>query len=359
MSSNSSDAQPEYVEALAFNALYFDMAVIEALFYGIYVALFFVTAYTIVSRHQLKLRALGLHIGIVLLFIFSTIHMGTRWTIVKNAFIANGETPLTTYDYLGDPPFGIEILESVVYSTSTLIADSILVWRTWLIWGRDWRVALIPGLATLSGSVMGYISIFEAAQFLLNKPIPPNSYVRFANPYFYLTLATTVICTSLILLRIFWMTRGGIARLSSYRAIIEMIVESAALYTVLLIAFIATGPSNITDGYPQTILGPMTVFSIYTVMLVAHYSKGIAPTLIVCRVALGLSRPDSTWATTGAGGATQSSGHVLSDIRFNFNFRSKPESADSGPVSTDDTQTAFARSTTGGSVRKESKYAEV
>ncbi|KAF7301958.1 hypothetical protein MIND_00761900 [Mycena indigotica] len=277
MSSNA-----DYAAVLPLRTVYFDMLVIESLFYGVYVALFLVTAYTIFSRHQIHFNVIGLHIAILLLFIFSTIHLATKWTIVRNAYVFNGDTPLTTVDYLSAPPFSIEILESTVFSTSTFIADSILVWRTWIIWGRDARVAAIPALATIAGAILGYLSIAQEGRFLLNKPIKSDAYVEFSTPYFYLSLGTTVLCTVLIILRIVLMSRGAKGRLRSYRSAIEMIVESAALYSITLIGFIATGMLNIQDGYPQAMLGPMT---------------GIAPTLIVCRVALGLSRPDPTWHT--------------------------------------------------------------
>ena len=48
-------------------------------------------------------------------------------------------------------------------------------------------------------------------------------------------------------------------RVQSYRAAIEMIVESAAPYSIVLIGFIASGMNNLKDAYPQAILGPMTV----------------------------------------------------------------------------------------------------
>ncbi|KAJ7068594.1 hypothetical protein C8F01DRAFT_1118661, partial [Mycena amicta] len=294
----------DYATVLSVREVYFDMAVIEAVFYGLYVALFFVTAATIIARRQIHLNSatsIGLHLAVVLMFILASIHMATRWSIVKSAFVYNGDTPLSTAAYLSAPPFTVEILEATVFTTNTLFSDSILVWRCWTIWGRDARIVVIPALSTVTGAILGYLSVAQTGRFLLNEATPRDAYVQFSTPYFILSLCTTLLCTLLILLRIVLMTRGSLGKLRSYSAVIEMVVESAALYAATLIAYIALGSLSETDGYPQAILGPMT---------------GIAPTLIVARVSLGLSRPDPSWNPKFAAGA--------SSMRFRSQVSAQP-----------------------------------
>lgn len=87
----------------------------------------------------------------------------------------------------------------------------------------------------------------------------------YALPYFSMCLVTTLLATILIVFRIFWLTRNQAgSAFSGYRAVIEMIVESALLYSVSLIIYIALlfGPdSDNSDGYAQAILIHMTVRS--------------------------------------------------------------------------------------------------
>ncbi|KAJ7073998.1 hypothetical protein C8F01DRAFT_1098940 [Mycena amicta] len=296
MSSNATD----YAAVLPVREVYFDMALIEALFYGLYVALFFVTASTIVARGQTHLNSIGLHLVVVLMFILASIHMATRWSIVKSAFVYNGDTPLTTAAYLSSPPFTVEVLEATVFTTNTLFSDLILVWRCWTIWGRDARIIVVPALSTVTGAILGYLSVVQQGRMLLHEALP-DAYVQFSVPYFILSLCTTLLCTLLIILRIVLMTRQSLGKLRSYGAVIEMVVESAALYSATLIVLIALGSARESDGYPQAILGPMT---------------GIAPTLIVARVSLGLSRPDPSWNSKFNAGA--------SSIRFRSQMSTQP-----------------------------------
>ncbi|PBK60803.1 hypothetical protein ARMSODRAFT_1026240 [Armillaria solidipes] len=101
-----------------------------------------------------------------------------------------------------------------------------------------------------------------------------------------MSLITTVLSTCLIVFRIVKMEGGASSPvlLRSYRGIIEIVIESAALYMLTLIIFLAFFiHDNARSAYPQAILNIVT---------------GVAPTLIVLRVASGQARPNKycDWA---------------------------------------------------------------
>ena len=83
-----------------------------------------------------------------------------------------------------------------------------------------------------------------------------HKFARFTAVYFCLSLASTVISTCLILYRIVMVAREtDFYSQSSYRKVIEIIIESAALYSLILIIylpFLINGGFN--DGYIQAIL---------------------------------------------------------------------------------------------------------
>jgi hypothetical protein len=71
--------------------------------------------------------------------------------------------------------------------------------------------------------------------------------------------------TILIVFRILWLTRdqNGVRAVSSYRSVIEIVVESALLYSLTLIAYIVLlfySDTSDNDGYAQAILIQMTVW---------------------------------------------------------------------------------------------------
>ncbi|KAK0223988.1 hypothetical protein IW262DRAFT_867803 [Armillaria fumosa] len=96
--------------------------------------------------------------------------------------------------------------------------------------------------------------------------------------YLSLVLTSTLMCTLLIVCRILLV--GGIKALRSYRGAVEVVVESAALYSAVLIVYISFASRN-------------TLASSCIDIIMASI-KGIAPTLTVGRVAAGHARPNDT-----------------------------------------------------------------
>ncbi|KAJ7643222.1 hypothetical protein B0H17DRAFT_1104685 [Mycena rosella] len=220
------------------------------------------------------------------MYIMSTIHVATRWLLITKAFIDHGDTSTTATLALLQPPLWLAVLGAVVFSVNTLIADCVLIWRCWVIWSRNWIIILLPAMCTVAGGALGFRSIAEQAAYVLNPKLDRAAFVDFATPYFALSLVTTSLATILIVFRIMTMSEPATRKSKGYGKLIEIIVESAALYSVALIVFLPflVQKSN-DDAYPQAVLAQMT---------------GIGPTLIVARVSFGLARPEETWQSKGS-----------------------------------------------------------
>ncbi|KAJ7087065.1 hypothetical protein C8R44DRAFT_893236 [Mycena epipterygia] len=264
---------------LPLRGIYLQVVLLEMFMNGLYTAVFIATMYSMVFR-KIKIN-LPLCFAIVAMYVFSTVHAASRWVLVKNAFIDHGDTPESTLTYLLINPLWLVVVPGVMFPANTLVADCVLIWRCWVVWNRNWKIVIIPILCTISGAVLGFLTIATEAQFILHPNRNREMFADFATPYFILSLVTTLTATLLIVFRILTMTEG---RARGYGRVIEIVVESAALYCIVLIIFLPfliRGSDN--DGYPQAILVQMT---------------GIGPTLIVARVSFGLARPDHNWNGT-------------------------------------------------------------
>ncbi|KAJ6612622.1 hypothetical protein B0H10DRAFT_2222970 [Mycena sp. CBHHK59/15] len=215
------------------------------------------------------------------MYTLSTVHVACRWVLVKEAFIDHADTPTSTLIYLVQSPLWLTVLAAVTLTVNTLVADCVLIWRCWIVWNQDWKIVLLPLLCTLAGAGLGFRSVAEQAAYVINPNLDRNSFVDFATPYFALSLVTTALATILIITRIVTLTESATRKSRGYGCVIEVVVESALLYSVTLIVFLPfLVRASDNDGYPQAILAQMT---------------GMAPTLIVARVSFGLTRPDETW----------------------------------------------------------------
>lgn len=268
-------------DLLKFPEIYLHMGFIESYGNGFYTALFGVTLYAMIVTKKAHKTNLGLFLALIMMYILATTHSACHWFIVKNGFIDHGETPTSTALYFVGTPLWITVLSALTLTLNTLIADCILIWRCWIVWNHNWKIIILPTMCTVAGAALGFRSIAEQAAYIINPNLDRNSFVDFATPYFALSLVTTSLATVLIIFRIMTMTESATRKSRGYRRVIEVVVESAVLYSVSLIIFLPLlVAESLEDGYAQAVVVQMT---------------GIAPTLIVARVSLGLSRPDGTW----------------------------------------------------------------
>ncbi|KAK7441591.1 hypothetical protein VKT23_016583 [Stygiomarasmius scandens] len=232
-------------------------------------------------------------------------HATTNWIYFANAVDSNelpgGDGLLDSLTHL--KPW-LEGTGNSFMALNILLADGLLLWRTWIVWGRQWWIILFPMLGTLSGLGLGIVAIYSAvlsdvAREPLDQVKQTRNFVVFSIAYFSTSIATSITATFLITLRIIIVQKSTAEtslsknKLSQrYKGVIEIIVESAVLYSItllIMVVFIATKNTNVY--YPQNIHAQMA---------------GIAPLLIILRVASGHSRPDSEWSNSG----------ILSEIRF-------------------------------------------
>ncbi|KAJ7851491.1 hypothetical protein B0H14DRAFT_3451277 [Mycena olivaceomarginata] len=215
-------------------------------------------------------QSLGIFLALIAMYIFSTIHIVCRWILMRNAFIDNGDTSMTTSLYLIRPPLWLTVLGAVVFTANTLVADSVLV--------LDHLGSQLVGncLATLL-HFGGRWSWFQNSSIL--RP-----------PYFALSLITTCLATLLIIFRILTMTDHTTRQSRGYSRVIEVVVESALLYSVAMAIFLPLLVRNSSnDAYAQAVVGQVT---------------GIAPST---RSGYGTTLPANSYLTRVATGSATGS----------------------------------------------------
>ncbi|KAK0224679.1 hypothetical protein EDD85DRAFT_981582 [Armillaria nabsnona] len=174
--------------------------------------------------------------------------------------------------------------------TCTILADFTMIWRCWMVWGQHYLIIVLPSLSLVSGIVFKVIDI----HLLFIDGSDPASDLHNLVLYASFTLATTLSCTLLIIYRILsvrWATSGAGGGLGAYQHVIEVLVESSALYSVCLIIYVACIATNSWGADYADII--------------ATIARGIAPTLLIGRVAAGHARPNDSW-----------NGSIVSSLHF-------------------------------------------
>ncbi|KAI0057349.1 hypothetical protein BV25DRAFT_1812519 [Artomyces pyxidatus] len=164
----------------------------------------------------------------------------------------------------------------VAYFIMNWMADSLLLFRVYVIWNRRKSIIAFPVLmfsTSFSLSVVDLITVSHPGNNMFS-----HSAVNFGLVYWSFSIALNVILTTLIVGRLLYMRRriadgpfNG-SHTNVYLSIAAILVESAALYSICMIVFLI-GYS--TDGMLQ--------FSVEAVQLI----QGVAPLMIILRVANG------------------------------------------------------------------------
>ncbi|KAF9029914.1 hypothetical protein BDZ89DRAFT_692247 [Hymenopellis radicata] len=207
-----------------------------------------------------------------------------NWQTFYGLFIVHGTTLDSKFDYYflqGDPVIRIVIYD-LLQGLNIFLADLILIWRCWVLYGSSWRIAsVLAGCLIIEIVSACALVVFDCTNQLFGSQKTAWIFI-----YYSITVVTNCLCTFLILYRIVRIS-GVLASLRTYRGIIEMLIESAFVYSVTYIVYLVVFGCKGSSPFPAG-------YELYPAVL-SNSITGIAPTLIVARVMAGKTRPNDSW----------------------------------------------------------------
>ncbi|EIW55056.1 uncharacterized protein TRAVEDRAFT_131226 [Trametes versicolor FP-101664 SS1] len=278
----------------------------ETTLWGVYCVLFALSLGLLYRRNQ-KLGDMNSTILVThcLLFGASTAHYALEFNHFYTVLQATGVPGFANET---KPLVGADLLISL----ADLLGDSVLIYRCWILWRGNYWVVGVP----IMSAIAGFACLSQVVHFVVTQsptsPVPPTAQVPLTVAGYALPLCTNVIASGLLVFKIWWMARGTRSGHTLQRTIrlandaAAVIVESGLIYLATQLVLVVL----VTIEHPaQAIVGVMAV-PIY----------GIASTLIVIRVTLGISAGSSTketehvsqlvWARSAAGPSAGEFSHV-------------------------------------------------
>ncbi len=146
----------------------------------------------------------------------------------------------------------------------------IQIWRCWVIWSENWVIVTPAIICTIAGTrkshntnlirsslmrftVSKVFQIYGSMSNLSSDISRTSGYttkIDWSILYLSFTLATTVLTTLLIIYRIVKVGNSAYGSgLGSYRRVMEILVESAALYSISVIVYMGLVASNDQSAY--------------------------------------------------------------------------------------------------------------
>ncbi|KAJ3767144.1 hypothetical protein FB446DRAFT_605764, partial [Lentinula raphanica] len=220
----------------------------------------------------------------VFMYIMSTIHFALSLRLNLIALFkqkaADGRESL--YDNKGSPLYVGQVAIEVV---NCVLGDSIVIWRTWVLWARNWKMIYLPCILMLGSFISGSILVYE---FSLSPPSQPNFsniitiwFSAFGGFSFFTNLYAVV-----VLLIKTWLHHRKMRRLCIdviingpwFYSALCMIIETGSIYcvAVILVIILFAQSSNVV---------------IIVADMIAHLT-GIYPTVIIVLVCLKMTQHD-------------------------------------------------------------------
>ncbi|KAF5328396.1 hypothetical protein D9619_013323 [Psilocybe cf. subviscida] len=249
---------------------------VQTLLTGIYVILYAQTMILFNKHGTQRFHSIIL----TLLFCMIIINMGTNWYQTRSIFILHNDTWSTMVAGVSAGQ-DLYLLGIVSQFMAVLLADFLMAWRCYVLW--DQHIAVFAVFTVL---LLAEIAVLPITLRLRSEHKLGSGQV-FTSVYFFISVGITILATTLIIFRIIALTgRGGKAK-RRYRYIIEVLIESGALYscTSLIVSVLLALDKGFTNiprmkamFYGLAIITPVT---------------GIAPTLMAARLVAGMKTTQS------------------------------------------------------------------
>ncbi|KAG7442240.1 uncharacterized protein BT62DRAFT_996787 [Guyanagaster necrorhizus] len=147
--------------------VYLNTTILQALTHRLYTGILIVTFWSIFrSTKNSTVGRCIMVLAISSLYVLASVALGEVWAFTHHAFIDEGQNCYTVYSELnGFSPMSTQatLAAGITSCISTVIADSSLIWRCWILWGRRWLVVIIPILCTILGTVLKAIESYTLA----------------------------------------------------------------------------------------------------------------------------------------------------------------------------------------------------
>ncbi|KAJ7055778.1 hypothetical protein C8F01DRAFT_1221110 [Mycena amicta] len=254
--------------------------------YGVLLALTWQTLYSLFSRPKGKIMW-GLVAYSTIMFALATIGYGSATKINEEAFIDDRDAPGGPSGYeLISFASPVNMMGVIAYIILSWMADGLVLWRFFIIWGSSYWYAAFPALMLL-GTIVSSLALIVTT-FKLDNSFYAARSIQFGTAYWSLSISLNILLTLLIsgkILRLRRQIKGslGSQHAQKYFSVVAMLVESASLYSIVGLIFIITYARS--SPVQNLIFPPL------------GQVQAIAPMLILARAADGRAWSQSTVIT--------------------------------------------------------------
>ncbi|KAJ3524129.1 hypothetical protein NM688_g8614 [Phlebia brevispora] len=117
----------------------------QALVYGFFLCIFCGSLYVNLSlRKNQDTHSRVMFYTIVLMFVLATLHVSANCHRMIEAYVINRDAPGGPVVWMGMLSRWSYVFKDTLFVSMEILGDAAAIYRTFVIWGRDWRPIAIP-----------------------------------------------------------------------------------------------------------------------------------------------------------------------------------------------------------------------
>ncbi|KAF5366583.1 hypothetical protein D9758_008937 [Tetrapyrgos nigripes] len=255
---------------------------VETFLNGLFTVLFSICVWVLLysKRRARKQVNKPLLIAAIVTYTLSTGHVITDFVRGVVAFINYKDNAEGALGYLAQLWTWSNVFREAIYVTNNVVADSLVVYRCYVVWGNSIKIIIVPVIMLLGSTICGYAAVYGFSTVTPGEDVFVSAIADWGTALFSISLSTNITVTSLIAGRIWWVSRQtsqvlGAKHSRKYSQALEIVIESGAIFAVtqliLLVLYVLRHNAQ------------------YIVFDSMAQIMGIVPTLIIVRIGLGMS----------------------------------------------------------------------
>ncbi|KAK7692959.1 hypothetical protein QCA50_004600 [Cerrena zonata] len=137
------------------------------------------------------------------MFFFATFHLTLDGYRYMHAYVDLADVPGAGAKWLANVSTWHQVLKDALYGMTELIGDLVGTYRVYVIWGRNWKVTLLPSLLAIASAVSGFTLVgLYATKITSTDTMFSPTIQRWTQTFFSVSVIQTALITGLIVYRI-------------------------------------------------------------------------------------------------------------------------------------------------------------
>ncbi|KAH9477253.1 hypothetical protein JR316_0011172 [Psilocybe cubensis] len=258
---------------------------LQSLLTGVYTVVYGATAYLYLSKRPQTVAHRAVLAAVTVLYVFSFFNLVVQWIGIDHNIITSGETQNSIFQASLTIPQWTRVGLGLISNISIVVADMLLVWRCYGMWGNSWKViTVVVALLVIESalSITDLVFLWMTPEINTAQGQARINYI--AGATLLSSLCTTLYATILIGYKIYSSTRDISRSRNRYMRILTIVIETSAIYSIILIVV------ALCSVVPQLSDVTSPLIALETYATVAENVLGIVPTAMVLRLVLASHR---------------------------------------------------------------------